>query len=129
VEWTGGGLVSSSADLARWAQVLFEGDAMAGDYLTELLAGPTVDTSGPLRYGLGVTIQEGGALGTTLGHGGWIPGYCTSLRYYPEYGVAIAFQINTDVGVMDGAPSHIDLIEERLARVVMSDEANAGGGV
>ena len=38
VEWTGGGLVSTSHDLARWGAALFTGGAMTGDYLTELLS-------------------------------------------------------------------------------------------
>jgi len=35
-EWTGGGLVSNSRDLAVWAKTLYEGRAMKGPYLKDL---------------------------------------------------------------------------------------------
>lgn len=119
VEWTGGGLVSAPHDLVIWAKALFEGEAMSGDYRTDLLrTTPLGDDAG---YGLGVAIHDGGPFGPTYGHGGWIPGYCSSLRYYPQHGVAIAFQINTDIDVMEGDPSAVDEMERRLAAVVLSD--------
>jgi D-alanyl-D-alanine carboxypeptidase len=48
-----------------------------------------------------------------------MPGYCSSLRYYPRHGVAIAFQINTDVGIVDGSTPVVEDMETRLAKVVM----------
>ena len=122
VEWTGGGLVSNPHDLVVWAKALFEGDAMAGDYLTSLLQ--SVPLSSDTRYGLGITIHEEGLFGQTYGHGGWIPGYCSSLRYYPQHKVGIVFQINTDIDIMDGEPSVVDQIRQRLADVIMTDSGN-----
>ena len=126
VEWTGGGLLSNPQDLVRWARVLFEGKALGGEYLGELLTSYPLEEAGGLGYGLGVAVHEGGTHGTTLGHGGWIPGYCTSLRYYPDLGIGVSFQLNTDVGVMDGTPSAIDEIERRLAGVVAEAAQHAG---
>lgn len=119
VEWTGGGLASNPRDLVRWARVLFEGEAVAGEYLGDLLTPHPLDEQGQVGYGLGVAIHRASPFGTALGHGGWIPGYCTSLRYYADHGIGIAFQINTDIGVMDGSPSAIDEMERRLAAVVI----------
>lgn len=122
IEWTGGGLVSNSTDLAIWGQALFEGRVMAGDYLTAMLQSvPVGDGRDGARYGLGVAIREQGLFGPSYGHGGWIPGYCSSLRYYPRHGVAIAFQINTDVAVMDGPAPAVGEMERRLAAVVLGD--------
>ena len=123
LEWTGGGLISNPRDLVIWAKALFEGDAMAGDYLTTLLQSAPI--SSDTRYGLGIAIHDDSPFGQTYGHGGWIPGYCSSLRYYPKYKVGIAFQINTDIGVMDGEPSVVDQVEQRLADTIMTDSANA----
>ena len=39
--------------------------------------------------------------GRVYGHGGWIPGYASSLRHYADHGVTVTFQINTDVGIVD----------------------------
>ena len=49
------------------------------------------------------------------GHRGWIPGYTSSLRYFPEYDMAFAFMINTDAGIIDVERPVIREIEGRLA--------------
>lgn len=101
-EWTGGGLISTSRDLGIWAKCLYEGHAIQGDYLMDLLkAVPAGEEDSGIQYGLGVLIHSKSPLGSVWGHGGMIPGYSSSMRYYPEYGVAIAFQINTDSRVSD----------------------------
>ena len=74
------------------------------------------------QYGVAVAIHENDSLGTTYGHSGWIPGYCSSLRYYSEYGVAIAFQINTDIGIVDGSTQVFKDMENNLAKVVIEQE-------
>lgn len=123
LEWTGGGLVSNSGDLARWAWVLFSGRGLQEPYLEELLQGRPIDThpNGP-RYGLGVGIHPQGLLGPTWGHGGWIPGYVSNLRYYPDRGIAVAFQVNTDIGMIGSADRIGEDMETRLARIVLSFE-------
>lgn len=114
LEWTGGGLVSASPDLARWGSLLFTGRAMPGNYLHLMLETvPTSDSVDGARYGLGVAVTHHEQLGPVYGHAGWIPGYVSSLRYYPEVGVSVAFQINTDVGIIDH-PAVLNKIEARL---------------
>jgi D-alanyl-D-alanine carboxypeptidase len=121
IEWTGGGLVSNPKDLVVWAKALFEGRAMEGRYLKALLQSvPISDDDPDTRYGVAVAIHKNGPLGTTYGHSGWIPGYCSSLRYYPKVGVAIAFQINTDIGIVDGSTQVFEDMENRLAKVVIA---------
>jgi D-alanyl-D-alanine carboxypeptidase len=118
VEWAGGGLVSTSPDLARWGAALFTGEAMAGDYLPELLSSvPINPDSADYQYGIGVAIATNGRFGPVYGHAGWIPGYTSSLRHYPEIGVTIAFQINTDIGIIDSDAGVLRIIEERLAQL------------
>jgi D-alanyl-D-alanine carboxypeptidase len=119
VEWTGGGLISNPLDLVTWGREIYEGRAIKGCYLEDLLSSVPIgnDESG-VRYGLGVAIHEHGPMGPTYGHGGWIPGYISSLRYYPESRFAIAFQINTDTGFADNANPVSDEMEIRLARIV-----------
>ncbi|HDQ00799.1 MAG TPA: class A beta-lactamase-related serine hydrolase [bacterium] len=125
IEWTGGGFVSNPRDLVLWAKVLYEGRALAGNYLEHLLKSVPISQDDPdNRYGIAVAIRKKGPFGPTLGHGGWIPGYCSSLRYYPEHGIAIAFQINTDVGVIDHSTSLIADMENGLAKVVIRTSQN-----
>ncbi len=98
-EWTGGGLFSNPRDLVRWARALFEGEAMKGDYLGELLNAVPKDPKqqekfGPdVRYGLGVTIRNT-RFGPAYGHRGWTPGYLSVFEYYPSLKLAVALQIN-----------------------------------
>jgi D-alanyl-D-alanine carboxypeptidase len=117
-EWTGGGLVSNSLDLANWAKALYEGHAMAGPYLDALLRATPRKGGDPAHgYGLGVFV-DATPLGTTYGHGGWIPGYASDMIYYKDYRVAIAVQINTDGGIVDN-PKASAAIRERLSKVVL----------
>lgn len=118
LEWTGGGFASTSRDLAVWGRALFNGKAMTADYLETMLAGvPMNSDDESVRYGTAVVIDESASYGIRYGHGGWIPGYVSSLRHYPKAGVTISFQINTDIGLMGGPV--LGEIEEGLARAVM----------
>jgi len=125
LEWTGGGLLSHSRDLVVWGKALFEGDAMPGSYLPELLKSVQISPETPdLEYGLGVGIYRTSPFGRVYGHGGWIPGYSSSLRYYPNHGVAIAFQINTDIGIVENSTNVIHEMETSLAGLVISAKLN-----
>ncbi|NBB77595.1 MAG: serine hydrolase, partial [Bacteroidetes bacterium] len=125
VEWTGGGFISNPGDLVKWAKLYFEGHAMSGDYLTQVLdAVPVHENHQNIRYGLGVAIHKEGEFGPTYGHGGWIPGYCSSLRYYPEKGIAVAFQMNTDKGITDSSSQTMNEIEIRLADILINLQAD-----
>lgn len=121
-EWTGGGLISNSLDLAKWGSLLFGGNAIEGDYLEDLLQGtPIAPESDNISYGAGVGIYKTGPFGSVYGHGGWISGYTSSLRHYPKYGLTIAFQINTDIGIVGNKSTLISEMEKRLARTIISN--------
>ena len=121
VEWTGGGLVSNSRDLALWGAALFSGQALTGAYLGELLKSVAISPDTPeIHYGAGVAIHRTGPFGPVYGHGGWIPGYSSSLRYYPAHGVSVTFQINTDIGIVDDTTPVIQEMEAGLAKIVIS---------
>jgi D-alanyl-D-alanine carboxypeptidase len=125
LEWTGGGLVSNSRDLVLWGKALFEGHAMSAPYLAELLNSVPISPDTPdIQYGLGVGIYRTGPFGPVYGHGGWIPGYSSSLRYYPDHGIAIAFQINTDIGKVENSTNVMHEMETRLAEIVISANLN-----
>jgi D-alanyl-D-alanine carboxypeptidase len=49
------------------------------------------------RYGLGVILNDTPA-GPSQGHSGFFPGYLTEMAYFPESDVAVAIQVNTNVG-------------------------------
>lgn len=118
VEWAGGGFASTSGDLARWGHLLFSGAVMAQPYLDRLLDGVPVAAGDPdVLYGAGVAIRMNTPHGTVYGHGGWVPGYVSSLRHYADHGVTVAFQINTDVGLEGDESSLVPALEARLAEL------------
>lgn len=93
-EFTGGGFYASSGDLAHWARALYEGGAMDGGYLPELLhSAPTGDPR-EVGYGLGARIMAT-PHGLAYGHYGEFPGYMSLMAYYPAARMAIAAQINS----------------------------------
>ncbi len=64
LEWTGGGLVSTSADLAKWGHALFTGEALSRRGLNAMLQGRVINPAVPeSRYGLGVAMYHGEAQG------------------------------------------------------------------
>ena len=96
LEYCGGGACSSSADLARYAWLLYRGVVLDWDYRTDLLDGvELVGRLAPGRYGL-ATFMHKGDLGTTLGHTGWYPGYNSAVTYYVDHDIAVAVQVNRD---------------------------------
>ncbi|MDH5231130.1 MAG: beta-lactamase family protein [Gammaproteobacteria bacterium] len=120
IEWTGGGLVSSSRDLAHWGHALFNGKVMSGDYRNELFNSIRIDPQmADIQYGAGVAIYKTSPVGPVLGHAGWIPGYISSLRHYMDSGVTIAFQINTDSGAISEDESIAQKIEMRLLKLLI----------
>lgn len=120
VEWTGGGFASTSEDLARWGQALYSGGALGSDYMDRLLDGVSVHPDAPgILYGAGTAIYSETPFGRVYGHGGWIPGYVSSLRHYADYGLTIAFQINTDVGVVDDSTDLVPALEAALAELLI----------
>jgi D-alanyl-D-alanine carboxypeptidase len=97
-EWAGGGYVSNSLDLARWAHALYQGRAFDPALLQPMLDGVAAPGLGrAARYGLGVIIRDT-PLGPAYGHSGFFPGYLTEMRYFPKHGIAVAFQVNTSDG-------------------------------
>lgn len=97
-EWTGGGVVSTAADLSRWGKLLYEGKAFAPALLPVMLKGVQAPELGPdIAYGLGVILRDS-ELGPTYGHSGFFPGYRTQLLYFPNHRLAVAVQVNTSVG-------------------------------
>ncbi|MFO0937905.1 MAG: serine hydrolase domain-containing protein [Gemmataceae bacterium] len=124
VEWAGGGLATTSEDLARWAKILFECGTFEKKATREaMLTG--VDTGSgrgggrKSRYGLGVQIRDS-EWGPSYGHGGWFPGYLTEMVYYPEKKIAVAVQFNTDAGpsLKKGPPAYAG----DIVRVILEEK-------
>ena len=116
-EWTGGGIASTTADLARWAKLLYEGQAFDAAMLPVMLDGVPARLGPNVRYGLGVIIRDT-PLGPAWGHSGFFPGYLTEMAYFPDQRIAVAVQFNTsDMRSLSLSPGRV-LME--LARTAVS---------
>lgn len=130
IEFTAGGFVSNSGDLARWAFALYGGKALDAPALAEMLAAPTGVTTARY-YGLGTGIfPAADGLPLAYGHDGYIPGYRSSMRYYPAAGMAVALQVNTEDGYWEeskqsAAIGHLDFasLRAKITRAVLESGA------
>jgi D-alanyl-D-alanine carboxypeptidase len=93
-EWTGGGVYSTTLDLAIWGKLLYEGKVFDKSLLPVMLDGVPAKLGPDSKYGLGVILRPS-PFGSTYGHSGFFPGYLTELVYFPELRVCIAVQCNT----------------------------------
>ena len=93
-EWTGGGIASTTEDLARWGKLLYEGRAFDTTLVRRMVdAAVPARLGANVKYGLGVMVRPT-ALGETWGHSGFFPGYATELLYFPGLKIAAAIQVN-----------------------------------
>ncbi len=91
-EWTGGGIYSTTADLARWGKLLYEGKVVD---TTLLLAGAVPAKLGrDVQYASGVIIRPTAA-GLAYGHSGFFPGFLTEMYYFPQHKICVAVQANS----------------------------------
>jgi len=95
LEWTGGGLATTAADLARWIWLLGSGRAMSWDYLPIMLAKPSTVTGTPNTYAAGLRLYRD-MDAEALGHGGAMPGYRSYALYFPVCDIGLAMQVNDD---------------------------------
>jgi D-alanyl-D-alanine carboxypeptidase len=117
-EWTGGGFLSNSSDLARWAYNLYGGKVLSADVLRTMETGVPAKTGKDDEYGLGVQIRHTD-FGITYGHGGWFPGFLSEMEFFPDYQVAIAMQINTDDFAKTKGIPHRYIVD--LARTILPE--------
>ncbi|HEX8392810.1 MAG TPA: serine hydrolase domain-containing protein [Longimicrobium sp.] len=97
-EWAGGGYATTAHDLARWGKMMYEGRAYPLAWRDSAVQGVEAPGLGQgARYGLGVIIRPT-PLGITWGHAGFMPGYLTEVRYWPDLGISVAVQVNSSSG-------------------------------
>ncbi|WP_166646025.1 serine hydrolase domain-containing protein [Halospina denitrificans] len=120
VEDAGGGFVSTAGDLARWGRALWSGRLHSEASFKAMMTGkPVSEEREGVTYGLGVVIEPTEQYGEVRGHRGWIPGYVSSLRYYPDYDIAIALQINSDIGML-GEQGSLTQVEAEVTEAILT---------
>ena len=92
-EGAAGAVVSTADDLVTFADALFHGRLLDA----AMLAAMTEENSHHPRnsgYGLGLEIERRDYRTTTWGHGGFLPGFRSALRYLPESDVIVVALVN-----------------------------------
>jgi D-alanyl-D-alanine carboxypeptidase len=112
-EWTGGGIASTTSDLARWARMLYEGKAFPVELVPRMLESVQSKLGPNARYGLGVIIRPT-PLGPTWGHSGFFPGYAIDMMYFPELRMSAAVQVNTSAPYPGGLPGVLQAAIRRV---------------
>ena len=115
-EWTGGGIASTTAELAHWAKLLYEGKAFPPELLPQMMNGVPARLGQNARYGLAAILRET-QLGPSVGHSGFFPGYATEMMYWPATKIAAALQVN----VTDPYPRGMGQVVVRAARIVRGE--------
>jgi D-alanyl-D-alanine carboxypeptidase len=110
-EWCGGGFITTSADLAKWARALYAGDVLKPETREQMLDAVPAKTGPGDKYGLGVQVLTL-PCGEAIGHSGWFPGYVSFMAYFPEKKLAIGVQLNTD------APSKMGRLRALVCELV-----------
>ncbi len=104
-------MASTTADLAKWGKLMYEGKAFDASLLPMMLEGVKAPMLGrDAQYGLGVIIRPTSS-GKTYGHSGFFPGYMTDMMHIPDTKIAIAVQVNTSVPQDLGKPLGRVLVE------------------
>jgi CubicO group peptidase (beta-lactamase class C family) len=90
-----GGVFSSAIDLKKWAKALFRGDVLKS---TDIMLTPSAlrkhRYSDFLGYGYGIQIlKEEGIL--EISHSGYVPGFISSMLYYPDLNMTVIVLENT----------------------------------
>jgi len=97
VEWTGGGMASTTEDLAKWAKLYYEGKLVNENSLEQITTpnenGNNVESTS--SYGMGSFIYAS-KHGKAFGHTGFMPGFNSIFIYYPELSMAAAINFNCD---------------------------------
>ncbi|MFZ6009297.1 MAG: serine hydrolase domain-containing protein [Bacteroidota bacterium] len=101
-KWASGGLISTSEDVARFANSMLIGDFIKKETLT-LLRTPQVLADGmATRYGIGFTIEKD-KLGTSyFGHSGGSVGGSSNMVIYPESKVVVVILTNLSDASLGG---------------------------
>ncbi len=89
-----GGIIATASDLVSWNQCLYQSGTIA-DNIT-LLTTPTATRQhrwGSLGYGAGLQITTTPA-GLEYSHSGYVPGYISTMAYYPDHNVSLVILEN-----------------------------------
>jgi D-alanyl-D-alanine carboxypeptidase len=93
VPFAAGALCSTASDLARWSYLLANGRVVLPASYAMMTTSARLADNSIVPYGLGLSVLKQLGL-PAVGHTGAIPGFQSSLLYFPEHEIAIAVIVN-----------------------------------
>jgi len=118
-------LYATPEDIARWMDLLYhEGKVLSEKSLQEMLTFPETTLPNPEggRYGLGV-VDYSEILGLkAIGHGGSALGYSAAALYLPDYGISLAWSVNTGESPRQLADKLMQNTWDYLSQVLIDHE-------
>lgn len=97
MEFTGGGIVCTASDLAKWGKLYYGGKVFSNKALKVMRTPCNQKTNLPdnAGYGFAAFVWNENPF-IFYGHTGFFPGYVTIVEYIPEKDISIGMQWNTD---------------------------------
>ncbi|MEQ8768503.1 MAG: serine hydrolase domain-containing protein [Planctomycetota bacterium] len=117
-EWTGGGIVTTPRQLARWGRLLLTGDVIPESLQETHRDGVAAKTGPGDRYAIGLQIRRS-PHGEVLGHSGFYPGTLSELGYYRDHDLSLALQGNSSDLAKIRKPMRVHL--DALAGVILEE--------
>lgn len=117
--WAAGALVSTTKDVALWAESLYSGSFL-GEEATAIVVEKTEAEGQIYNYGLGTSLSTYNEF-EVLGHFGNTVLQHANMSYCPELNVTLALAIN-----QEGADDVIETVRDELLALVISEERGWG---
>jgi CubicO group peptidase (beta-lactamase class C family) len=108
-----GGIVTTPADLSKFARGLFKDELLAPDTLEQMVSEGQEGSD----YGLGLEVLNNPQLGQDLGHTGGVTGWNAKMSYFPEQDTTV---VVTQNGQASDVPSSIDVTDSLAEKVSAS---------
>ncbi|MGI4789484.1 MAG: serine hydrolase domain-containing protein [Janthinobacterium lividum] len=87
------GLLSTAPDLAKWVNALSSALLLTPETLRQMMTPGTLTDGTPVNYGLGLVVSEWNGH-PLVGHSGSVPGYSSSIFYFPDSHLAVILLCN-----------------------------------
>ena len=101
--YSAGSLCSTAGDLAAWNRALHTGTILSPGSYHEMITPGTLTDGTRLRYAKGLAIDSLDGH-RRISHGGGIPGFVTTLQYFPDDSLTVVVLINS---AGPASPDHI----------------------
>ncbi len=104
-----GGIISTAHDMLRWNECLHNGHILLPDSYNTFIS-PSVQRIhrwGKIGYGYGVQVANNNGI-LEISHNGYVPGYCSTLIYYPLQKISLLILENKTLWTKEWKiPNHI----------------------